>query len=556
MKKVTIIVPTKKALLHYNPMRVGPRLSRAKAQLEGRKQWVNEGLLFDLSRYNLNVFREFFGELEISNPFKEVKFATEKIQDFEFKTKPYNFQELALKKIYDAPQDGTKFALFSDPGTGKSKTAIDYASQLYCNGKIEGVIVVAPKGVHEQWAFSEIPKHCSVDTDIQYWQGPKTNVEVRESFAWWCINYDGMKTEKGWDATEDFILYHGNFMVVFDESHLVKNKSSIRWKKAYELASHNSCYYKMLLTGTPIGTSLLDQWAQFYLLDPEIIGMKFAKTFKRRYCILGGRNNNEIIDNINVDEFKGLVEPYIFRARKSDLEDIPKKVYNHWYFKLPPRLRTKYKQMAQELILEIKGEKILDVNHVFTKVLKLQQISNGFVKNDDGEIVDLVPVGLNPRIQALRDVIENSESYKIIIWCRFVHDVKLIMKILNATKVQAVPYVGSMDSYQARNSIDRWMYEDGIRFFVATTAAASTGLNLQDGGCAHAIYYSSNQRYIERAQSEDRIHRIGAKVDRVIYTDLICRNSRDRGILYNLTRKKTLSQMTLGDIMSEIEEYI
>lgn len=556
IKKVTVIVPTKKALFHYNPMRVGPRLSRAKAQLEGRKKWDKKGLLFDLSRYNLDVFREFFGELEIINPFKEVKFATKKIQDFEFKTEPYNFQEFALKKIYAAPQDGTKFALFSDPGTGKSKIAIDYATQLYCDGKIEGVIVVAPKGVHDQWAFSEILKHCSVDVDIQYWQGPKTEVQVSESFAWWCINYDGMKTEKGWDATEDFILYHGNFMVVFDESHLVKNKSSARWKKAYELAFHNSCDYKMLLTGTPIAISLLDEWAQFYLLDSEIIGMKFAKTFKRRYCILGGRNNNEIIDNINVDEFKGLVEPYIFRVRKKDLDDIPDKVYNQWYFKLPPRLRGHYTQMAQKLILEIKNEKILDVNSAIVKVIKLQQISNGFVKDHDAEIVDLVPLSLNPRIKALKEIIENSESNKIIIWCRFLYDVRLILKALNINKIQALPYVGSMKPYEKRNSIDRWLYEDGIRFFVATTAAASTGLNLQDGGCAHAIYYSSNQRYIERAQSEDRIHRIGAKVDRVIYTDLICRNSRDRHILYNLKRKQTLSQMTLGDIISEMEEYI
>ena len=559
MRKITITIPNKQALFHYDPMRVSQRLSRAKAQMEGRKSWAKNGtgLLFSLSKYNIDILKEFYGEIKIINPFKEISLTPIKIQDFEYKTKPYKFQELALKKINDAPDNGKKFALFSDPGTGKSKTAIDYATQLYCEGKIEAVLVVAPKGVHEQWAFKEIPKHCGVDVNIQYWQGPKTDIQVTESFAWFCINYDGMKTETGWDATENFILYHGSFMVIFDESHLVKNKSSKRWKKAYELANHNSCYNKILLTGTPIATSLLDEWAQFYLLDPDIIGMKYAKTFKIKYCVIGGRFNNEIIENINVDEFKSLVEPYIFRARKKDLKDIPKKIYDQWYFKLPPLLRKYYKQVAKELILEIKEKKILDISFAIVKVIKLQQISNGFVKNSEGDIIDLVPLQLNPRIKALKDIIENSSSKKIIIWCRFVYDVKLIVRFLNSTKrIEALPYTGAMVSRTKRGVLERWLYEDDIRFFVATTAAASTGLNLQESGCSHAIYYSSNQKYIERAQSEDRIHRIGAKVDRIIYTDLICRNSRDRNILYNLTRKKTLSQMTLEDILFETGEYI
>ena len=75
--------------------------------------------------------------------------------NYKFKTKPYAHQIKALEMSWDKPY----FAYFMEMGTGKSKVLIDNISMLYDNGKINGVLIVAPKGVVKNWYESEIPTH-------------------------------------------------------------------------------------------------------------------------------------------------------------------------------------------------------------------------------------------------------------------------------------------------------------------------------------------------------------------------------------------------------------
>ena len=75
--------------------------------------------------------------------------------NYKFKTKPYDHQLKALKKSWNK----SHFAYFMEMGTGKSKVLIDNVSMLYDNGKINGVLIVAPKGVYKNWYDQEIPTH-------------------------------------------------------------------------------------------------------------------------------------------------------------------------------------------------------------------------------------------------------------------------------------------------------------------------------------------------------------------------------------------------------------
>jgi len=75
--------------------------------------------------------------------------------NYKFKTKPYQHQlkalELSWKKSY--------FAYFMEMGTGKSKVLLDNIAMLYDQGKIDGALIVAPKGVIGTWYNQEIPIH-------------------------------------------------------------------------------------------------------------------------------------------------------------------------------------------------------------------------------------------------------------------------------------------------------------------------------------------------------------------------------------------------------------
>ena len=75
--------------------------------------------------------------------------------DYKFKTKPYKHQITALEKSWNKET----YALFMEMGTGKSKVLIDNISMLYDRGKINGALIIAPKGVYKNWQDSEIPTH-------------------------------------------------------------------------------------------------------------------------------------------------------------------------------------------------------------------------------------------------------------------------------------------------------------------------------------------------------------------------------------------------------------
>ena len=76
---------------------------------------------------------------------------------YKFKTKPYAHQLKALEMSCDKEV----FAYFMEMGTGKSKVLIDNMSMLYDKGKINGVVIVAPKGVYKTWYETEIPNHMA-----------------------------------------------------------------------------------------------------------------------------------------------------------------------------------------------------------------------------------------------------------------------------------------------------------------------------------------------------------------------------------------------------------
>ena len=70
-----------------------------------------------------------------------------KINWYKFKTVPYKHQLDALERSWDKEY----FAYFMEMGTGKSKVLIDNAAMLYSQGKINGLLLIAPKGVYKNW---------------------------------------------------------------------------------------------------------------------------------------------------------------------------------------------------------------------------------------------------------------------------------------------------------------------------------------------------------------------------------------------------------------------
>ena len=98
--------------------------------------------------------------------------------NYKFKTKPYAHQLTALEKSWEKEV----YAYFMEMGTGKSKVLIDNISMLYDQGKINGALIVAPKGVYQNWYNSEIPTHLvdHIDKKMVLWQAMINKTQAKK----------------------------------------------------------------------------------------------------------------------------------------------------------------------------------------------------------------------------------------------------------------------------------------------------------------------------------------------------------------------------------------
>ena len=77
------------------------------------------------------------------------------------------------------------YAYFMEMGTGKTKVLIDNMSMLYDKGKIDGALIIAPKGVIKTWYEQELPTHLPkhIENVTVLWQAKyykKTTRKIRK----------------------------------------------------------------------------------------------------------------------------------------------------------------------------------------------------------------------------------------------------------------------------------------------------------------------------------------------------------------------------------------
>ena len=192
--------------------------------------------------------------------------------NYKFKTKPYAHQMTALEKSWNKES----YAYFMEMGTGKTKVLIDNLAMLYDKGKVNGALIIAPKGVVGTWYNNELPTHLPdhIANVTILWQSNitkkqkeklETLFEVEESLHILIMNVEALSTDKGMDFAKKFLSCHET-MVAIDESTTIKNPKANRTKNILSLAQEAK--YRRIMTGSPVTKNPLDLFSQCYFLDP------------------------------------------------------------------------------------------------------------------------------------------------------------------------------------------------------------------------------------------------------------------------------------------------
>jgi len=469
---------------------------------------------------------------------------------YKFKTKPYKHQLKALEMSWDKPY----FAYFMEMGTGKSKVLIDNISMLYDNGKINGVLIVAPKGVVKNWYESEIPTHLvdHIEHKTVLWQSNinqkqqkklNTLFETGEDLHVLIMNVEALSTKKGVDFAEKFLFSHRSMMAI-DESTTIKNPEAKRTKNICKLGL--STKYNRILTGSPVTKSPLDLYKQCDFLMPELLGHSSYYSFRTRYAVMrtanfGGRSVQIVVGYRNLNELSEKLKPFSYRVLKDDCLDLPKKTYMKRTVSLTTEQSKAYRQMKEMALASFNG-KMMTTATVLTQLMRLQQITCGNFVADDGTMVDLD----TNRIPELMDLLDEVEG-KVVIWAHFQKDVNRIIKEISKKygENSYVDYYGKTLQEDRQKNIKKFQDpRSPVRFFIGTTQTGGYGITLT--AASTMVYYSNGYDLEKRQQSEARIDRIG-QTKPMTYVDIICEDTVDDRIVQALRKKVDIATQIMGE---------
>ena len=459
---------------------------------------------------------------------------------YQFKTKPYSHQLKALGRIRDL--NGV-CALLMEMGTGKTKVAIDWCGVGFRNFEFQRVLVVCPLSVVSVW-FEQLERHCAVPYKAYNLTGKvKERIQIVKELeadpsrlTFLVINYEGIWRTQGKDSMEVLLQEWKPDVSIFDESHRIKRSTTRQSKAAWRIgrASRN----RLILTGTPITKNPLDIFGQFRALHPGIFGENWYR-FKNHFAIWGGFQRFQVMQYIHLDELTKGVRENSYRVKKAQCLDLPEKVYVTVPVVLPDSIRAQYKELAKEAILELENSTVT-APIVLVKLLRLSQLTSGFLKDTEGHEHIVHDKKLNTCIDLMEDMLE--EDHKIVVFARFLRDINRVSLGCTAHGWPHAILSGSVPQADRDSLLKRFHSDPEQRILIAQIQTGSLGIDLTPADVA--IFYSLSYDAAHYWQAQDRLHRIGQD-KKVTYYHLIAERTIDSTVLKVLQRKEDLAKIIL-----------
>jgi len=482
-----------------------------------------------------------------------------------------------LTKGYKHQLDGVEkakgqknFAYFMEMGTGKSWCLLADAERLYNEQEIECLIILAPKGVYRNWSTKEIPTHLSVPYETFVWSASLTDRQAKQLLSdlfrqtyklkIFLVNIEGVLTKRTHKGLER-IFNQFRVLLAIDESTVIKNPSAKRTKVTLDLAP--KAKYRRILTGSPITKSPYDMYAQALFLSPALLGFSSFLTFRHYYAIIEKGYSNQmvmrwnpekkamemqrltfekVVGYKNLDQLNERIQPWSYRCLKKDCLDLPEKVYQTRDVDLTPEQILAYNSMQEQWTMEV-GQGSCTASIALVKSLKLHQILCGHVTDDLGNTIHIP----TKRIDALMDLLDEAQDQKILIFCKYKHDAKLIKVALveKYGEESLVEFHGGVSDKDREVAKQRIQEDDTCHFFLGSKAACR-GITLT--ACTLVVFYSYDYDREAWTQAEDRVHRIGMTKCTIVH--LIVPNSIDETILASHKAKGMIEDQIVNQVKS------
>jgi len=402
------------------------------------------------------------------------------------------------------------YGLFSDPGTGKTYCALRIAAQW-----TDSAVVICPLSVKSQWVK----------------EGHRVGLYIK------VYHYEQLRNATYFHEIAQY-LQNEICTLILDESHRIKNPSTVTTKAALKLAP--MAVRRLALTGTPTANSPADLWAQFKFLQPAlkiepykyfqelyIHSLPFDHPLRKRIPgnpFIPRKDKYGKLMTKNIAELKQRVLEYGCTVQLQDVVELPERTFLRRVCRGSAELMKTYKEFEKNYAAQFKTEEITAQNAA-VMAGRLTRMSSGLGHAEMELSYE------NPKLTELHDEIGQFVSAgKVIVWSVWVKERNDAMDVLCAAG-----YRVTLDPQE--------FIEDDYEILLGSPKMFGTGLNLQ---CAkYQLWLSRSWSLIEREQALARNYRAG-QTEKTIVVDYITADTIDERVLNALENKTDL----LNEIMS------
>lgn len=318
--------------------------------------------------------------------------------------------------------------------------------------------------------------------------------------------------------------------LVLDEAQAIKNPAARQTKAVKALRAAR----RVALSGTPIENRLGDLWSLFDFLNPGLLGSakRFAAFVKE-----SGESGERL------GALRGLVRPYILRRMKTDkriIADLPDKTEVKAFCGLSRKQAALYEQVVRELADQVEGtDGIQRRGVVLAAIMRFKQICNHPSQWLRDQAYDPEDSGKFTRLGELAAEIAQRQQ-KALVFTQFQEMTEPLAAFLAAIFGRpGLILHGGVAVKDRRRLVETFQAEAGPPFFVLTTKAGGTGLNLT--AASHVIHFDRWWNPAVENQATDRAFRIGQKRN-VLVHKFVCRGTFEEKIDRLLEEKAALAR--------------
>lgn len=447
---------------------------------------------------------------------------------------PHKYQVEAIQHVLSTPYCG----LFLPPGLGKTSSILAACKVLRAERMVRATLIVAPLRVMNYTWRQEAEKWLDFeDTTFQVLHGKDKDANLQKKADIYLINFEGLlwllpKLAKTVTFPFD--------MLVVDESTKLKAYDTRRFRLLKPLLGMFN--RRVILTGTPAPNSMMDLFAQAYIVDQGKALGKYITHFRAQYFeqarVIPGQKPNSwdlVLRAGAEEEIRKQLEPLVYTHNGEGYIQDQTPVFNDILVDLPLAARKQYNTMERILMSQVNGGVILAANAAVASA-KCRQIANGHLYVDDYHNFEVLH---DEKLDVVEDLLEELSGQPTLIWYEYKSDlVRLLARFSGEVLTATSP----------KDIVDRWNAKEIPVLYVHHQSAAH-GLNLQFGGHV-MIYYSvpwSGEGY---QQGIKRLARQGQTMQVIVHR-ILAKKTVDEAVVKALA----LKEATQEDMLQALREY-